>query len=254
LQKSPRIMRFGSSAIIGHLSNWRRLFLNKCKKSVLAALPQSCLLCSSPSGTELLCRPCYAQLPWLTGPRCPQCALPTHEGRVCGACLARPPRYDRVCAAFIYDYPLDKLIQSFKYNGNLALAPLFAEALANCASVKADLLVPMPLATERLRERGFNQALELARIVGRLSGVPVAPQACRRVRDTAPQTSLPWTERVKNIRRAFVCDADLTGKRVAVIDDVMTTGATLNELARNLRQAGAVEVYGWVVARASKQD
>jgi ComF family protein len=243
-------MRIGSSVIAARLSNWSGFVLNKCKKSVLAALPQSCLLCSAPSGMELLCRPCHAQLPWLKGPRCPQCAVPTFDGSICGACLAHPPRYDWVSAAFVYAYPLDKLIHSFKYNGNLALAPMFAEALAASVNVEADVLVPMPLAPSRLRERGFNQALELARSVGRIIRTPVVRDACRRVRDTLPQASLPWGDRAKNIRRAFVCDADLKGKRVAVIDDVLTTGATLNELARNLRQAGAAEVYGWVVARA----
>jgi ComF family protein len=244
---------FRSSGIGAWLSNWQRLILDKCAKSVRAALPQRCVLCSAASGAALLCAPCYAELPWLNVTRCPQCASPTHDGAVCGACLSRPPRYDRVNAAFVYQYPLDKLIQSFKYNGNLALAAMLGRALAGAVTVEADVIVPMPLAPSRLRERGFNQALELARCVGRLHRVPVLRDACRRVRDTVPQTSLPWGERAKNIRHAFVCDADLTGKRVTVVDDVLTTGATLNELARNLRQAGAVEVYGWVVARALRE-
>ena len=90
-------------------------------------------------------------------------------------------------------------------------------------------------------------------MVSRLTGVPLAANACRRVRDSAPQVSLPWKERAQNIRGAFVCDADLSGMRVAVIDDVMTTGATLNELARNLRKAGATEIQGWMVARTLPQ-
>jgi ComF family protein len=224
--------------------------LNKCLKSVLSMLPQSCLLCSAGSGTGLLCDPCDAELPRLNVPHCPQCALPTHDGNLCGACLAHPPRYDRISVPFLYRYPLDRLIHSFKYRGNIALAVFFAEALAGCLDTTPDLVIPMPLAPARLQERGFNQALEVARIVARMTGATVAPHACRRVRDTAPQMSLPWAERAKNIRHAFVCDADLTGKRVAIVDDVMTTGATLNELARNLRHAGAVEVHGWMVARA----
>jgi ComF family protein len=196
-----------------------------------------------------VCEACYADLPWLTAVRCPQCARPTAEGRVCGACLSEPPRFDRVSAAFAYAWPLAPLIHHYKYAGNLALATLLAQALGARLAGDADLIIPMPLAPQRLRSRGFNQALEMARVVSRMTGVPLAPAACRRVRDTAPQTALPWQERARNIRHAFACDADLSGLRVAVIDDVLTSGATLNELARNLRRAGAIEVHGWMVAR-----
>jgi len=175
--------------------------------------------------------------------------VPTHDARICGACLAQPPRFDKVTAAFAYAWPLAPLIHQFKYAGRLALAPLLAQALVSRLTDSVELIIPTPLDPARLRNRGFNQALELARVVSRLTGVPLAAHACRRVREGTPQAALPWRERTKNIRGAFVCDLDLRGKRVAVIDDVLTTGATLNELARNLRQAGAVEIHGWVVAR-----
>jgi ComF family protein len=128
-----------------------------------------------------------------------------------------------------------------------------AQALAQRLTLLPDLVVAMPLTPQRLRSRGFNQALELARAVSRRTGVLLAAHACRRVRDSTPQAALPWKERAKNIRGAFVCDLDLSGKRVAVVDDVMTTGATLNEIARNLRRAGASEVEGWIVARTIAQ-
>ena len=239
-----------SSAITRRLSNWQRLFLNSCLDSAQRALPQQCVLCATPGLTQALCAECYSCLPWLDAVHCPQCALPTDEGRLCGACLADRPRYDRVSAAFAYAWPLAPLIQRYKYGGNLALAPLFAHALTSKLATSADLIIPMPLAPARLRARGFNQALEIARVVSRLTRVALATDACRRVRDNTPQASLPWNERAKNVRGAFVCDADLSGLSVAVIDDVMTTGATLNELARNLRQAGAIEIQGWMVARA----
>jgi ComF family protein len=239
-----------SSAITRRLSNWQRLFLNSCLHSAQRALPQQCVLCATPGLAQALCAECYSYLPWLDAVRCPQCALPTNEGRLCGACLADRPRYDRVSAAFAYSWPLAPLIHHYKYGGNLALAPLFARALTRNLASGADLIIPMPLAPARLRSRGFNQALEIARVVSHLTRVPLAADACRRVRDSTPQASLPWNERAKNIRGAFVCDADLSGLRVAVIDDVMTTGETLNELARNLRQAGAIEIQGWMVARA----
>lgn len=242
-------MSFASSSIVRRVSNWRTEFLNNCLVFGQKALPQQCLLCAAPAMAQPVCDACYANLPWLPDARCPQCALPTADGGICGACLSHPPRFDRVSAAFVYAWPLAPLIHHYKYAGNLALATLLAQALSARLAGNADLIVPMPLAPQRLLSRGFNQALEIARVVSRATGVPLAANACRRVRDSAPQASLPWRERAQNIRGAFVCDADLQGKRVAVIDDVMTTGATLNELARNLRQSGALEVQGWMVAR-----
>jgi ComF family protein len=159
-----------------------------------------------------------------------------------------------VTAVFAYRFPVDRLVHGFKYRGNLAVGTMLGQALGAAVSERVDLIVPMPLAHKRLRERGFNQAQELARSVARVTGIPVAADICRKVIETQPQAALPWNERAKNVRAAFVCDADLSDKKVAVVDDVMTTGATLNELARNLRRAGALEVSGWVVARALKQD
>ena len=195
-----------------------------------------------------------ASVPWLPASHCPQCALPTTSADVCGACLAHPPRFDAITAAFVYEWPLAPLIQQYKYGGNLALALLFARALEAKIASAVDLVIPMPLAPARLSERGFNQALEIARIVSRARKIPLARAACRRVRESAPQATLPWKERARNIRGAFVCDIDLRGARVAVVDDVLTTGATLNELARNLRRAGAIEIQGWVVARTDKLE
>jgi ComF family protein len=237
------------------LSNWHHWILNSCLQCVQQVWPQHCLLCAARAGDALVCGACYEQLPWLTRSRCPQCALPTHDGATCGACLGDPPRFDAVSAVFAYAWPLAPLIHHYKYAGNLALAAFFGRGLASTVTADSvDLLIPMPLSQARLRERGFNQALELARVVSRITGIRLAADACRRVRDSAPQASLPWRERRKNIRGAFVCDADLTGQRVAVIDDVMTTGSTLDELARNLRQAGAAEIQGWMVARTLQQD
>ncbi len=246
-------MRFASSAITRRLSNWRQLILNNCAQFARAVLPQHCALCHAAAADHPLCAACHAALPWLPAECCPQCALPTHRGQLCGACLSEPPRFDAVTAAFVYAWPLAPLIHDYKYAGNLALARFFANALT-ARTGTADLIVPMPLAPARLRERGFNQALEIARFVSRTTGIKLATAACRRVRDGAPQATLPWRARAKNIRGAFVCDIDLSGMRVAVIDDVLTTGATLNEIARNLRKAGASEIHGWVVARTPKQD
>jgi ComF family protein len=246
-------MRFESSGIARPLSNWRRAILNNCLRFVTAALPERCILCEAPATKHAVCAQCRDELPWLPTAQCPQCALPSPHGRLCGGCLSHPPRFDAISAAFIYEWPLAPLIHRYKYGGNLALAGLFAHALAERIRAPVDLIIPMPLAPLRLAERGFNQALEIARTVSRLKQIPLAPHACRRVRESAPQATLPWNERARNIRGAFVCDADVRGLSVAVVDDVLTTGATLNELARNLRKAGAREVHGWMVARAVKQ-
>ncbi|HKA42266.1 MAG TPA: ComF family protein [Burkholderiales bacterium] len=212
-------------------------------------LPRTCVLCGAPSAAGQICAPCDAELPRLSARCCRICALPLASGELCGACLDTPPRYTRVIAAYAYRYPVDALIHAYKYGGRLAHARILGTALAAVVEGDADVIVPMPLACGRLAERGFNQALEIARFVASIRDIPLLPRACRKVVETAPQAALPWKERAKNVRRAFACDADLRGQRVAVVDDVMTTGATLNELARVLRKAGAVEVLGWVVAR-----
>lgn len=246
-------MRFESSGIVGPLSNWRRAILNNCLRFVSAALPERCILCEAPASKHSICAQCRDGLPWLPPEQCPQCALPSPRGRLCGGCLSHPPRFDAISAAFIYEWPLAPLIHRYKYGGNLALAGLFAHSLAMHIRAPVDLIVPMPLAPLRLAERGFNQALEIARVVSLIKQIPLAPHACRRVRESVPQATLPWNERARNIRGAFVCDSDVRGLSVAVVDDVLTTGATLNELARNLRKAGAREVHGWMVARTVKR-
>ena len=216
-----------------------------------ALLAQDCLLCGRGSGSHLLCRSCADELPRLTGPGCPCCALPTPAGERCGRCLSHPPHYDRTLAVFSYDFPLDKLVQAFKYAHRLALGPFFGHLLAErIGDTPPDLVIPLPLHSQRLRERGFNQALELARPVAAALQRPIEARCCARVRHTPAQAGLPWKEREKNIRSAFHCTRDLTGQRILLIDDVMTTGASLNECARTLKLHGAQEVTLLVVARA----
>jgi ComF family protein len=229
------------------LSNSSARFLNDCLN--IARWRQACQLCGAGCERGMLCVPCLEDLPWLPARRCVQCAAPLASGGICGACLDRPPRFDRVEAVFAYRFPVDGLVQACKYGGRLALAGLLGGELARVVTGGVDAIVPMPLASRRLAERGFNQALEIARPVARATRVPLLHNACRKVTDTPAQAALPWDERARNIRRAFVCDADLREMRIAVVDDVLTTGATLNELSRVLRKAGAIEVVGWVVAR-----
>lgn len=214
-------------------------------------LAQDCLLCAAASDQDILCTACAADLPRLQRPCCPRCALPTPNGETCGRCLSKSPHYDATLADYRYDFPLDRLVQSFKYGHRLALGAYFGGQLATLAqSVMADVIIPLPLHPERLRERGFNQALELARPVARALNVAIDSVHCQRTRHTAVQANLPWRERVKNIRGAFHCSADYSGKRILLVDDVMTTGSSLDECARTLKLHGAAEVTLLVVARA----
>jgi ComF family protein len=212
-------------------------------------LGQDCLLCGAASGDALLCDGCNAELPWL-GDACPRCAGPSRDAELCGACLARPPHFDATVAVWRYEFPVDRLVHALKYGKRLALAELFGAALAGrVGSRRIDAVVPMPLAPARLAERGFNQAMEIARWLARRTGARLAPESAARVRETVAQTDLPPDARVANVRGAFACTAALAGQTLAVVDDVMTTGATADELARTLKRGGAARVENWVVAR-----
>jgi ComF family protein len=230
------------------------ILLQTVRRAADALFEQDCLLCGEASGADILCRACAGDLPRLPAPHCPRCALPAGDGGPCGRCLAHPPHYDRTLAAFNYGFPLDKLIQSFKYGHRLALAVMFGRELADLARraappAEADLVLPLPLHPARLRERGFNQALELARPVASALGLPLEAAACERIRPTPPQAALSWKKRESNIRGAFRAGREIAGRRILLVDDVMTTGASLNECARALKQAGAVQVTLLVLAR-----
>jgi ComF family protein len=211
-----------------------------------------CYLCRG-GAEEVLCAACDADLPRLPALSCPRCALASPAGATCGRCLARPPSYDATVAALAYEFPADVLVQALKFRGELALAPLLGALLAARLprGTRADFLVPVPLAPARLRERGFNQSLEIARHVAAATGSRLAPQLAGRSRDAPPQVDLPLAERARNVRGAFHCAQALAGAEVAVLDDVMTTGATLDELAATLKRAGAARVVNWVVARTA---
>jgi ComF family protein len=210
-----------------------------------------CLLCGGRSDADGLCEGCRNSLPRLTGLRCPVCAIPDPTGERCGRCLGEPPHFDRVVPAFFYQFPATVLIRDLKYQGNLACARPLASGLADALDAEPypDLIIPMPLARGRLASRGFNQSMEIARLVATEFGLDISVDTCHKSREGIPQATLPWKQRAKNVRNSFVCDADLHGKSVAVIDDVLTTGATLNELALTLKRRGAREVIGWIAAR-----
>lgn len=227
----------------------RERWLARGARVALDCLGHDCALCGARCGRGPLCDGCVAGLPALPE-HCPRCALPSPGGSVCGSCLADPPHFDGTTALWLYEFPCDRLVQALKYRAWLGLAPFFAQQLASRASRAADLLVPMPLHPGRLAQRGFNQALEIARGLAARTGMDLASRAAGRIHDTVPQTELPYEERARNIRGAFASRVDLSGRTVAVVDDVMTTGATLNELALVLKRAGAASVRNLVIARA----
>jgi ComF family protein len=214
-------------------------------------LPQACALCRADSGDALLCDACRAGLPRIVA-ACPRCALPSAGALVCGACLAQPPPYVAAVAAWAYAFPADRLLHAFKYRGELALAEPLAQALCTALAARSaalpDCIVAIPLSPQRQRTRGFNHAREIARRVASASGVPLA-DGLRRTRDTPAQAALRLADRAANLRGAFDARGDFAGRSVAIVDDVMTTGATLEAAASALLAAGALRVEAWAVAR-----
>ena len=236
-------------------SPWRTLAERAARVAQLA-LPQHCELCVARSGAGLLCTHCVAELPRLPE-CCPVCALPSADGATCGACLAHPPSWSRTTAALVYAFPVDRLLQQLKYGGRLALGDWAGETLADAVRDgfasraqpdRPDVIVALPLTAARQRERGFNQARVIAARVASAMTLPLRSPLVR-IAGGTPQAALAWKERASNVRGAFRVDGGVRGARIALIDDVMTTGATLAEAARVLVEAGAAGVECWVVAR-----
>lgn len=217
-------------------------------------LPSQCAVCHAwPS--QPLCEACVSQFAQPVT-RCQTCALPLPAGmRQCGTCVLTPPPLDQALAAVPYAYPWSGLLVDFKFHRHTGWARGFATLMRSAPWVEpalesADLLIPMPLSRERLRLRGFNQALLLARA---LEPAKVAAHLLLRVRDTPPQSSLPRPERLRSVQNAFALDplhvGQLTGRRVVLLDDVMTSGASLHAAARAVRQAGVAHITTLVLAR-----
>ncbi len=213
-----------------------------------------CPLCHCPANDPSgLCRVCRADLPWL-GHACRRCALPLPAvaGDTCGPCLRRPSPVARTICALRYHVPVSGLLAGFKFHRNLAagatLASLLGEAVAQSGEALPEALLPVPLHPSRLRQRGYNQAVELAKPLADRLDRPVLTRGIRRVLATADQIGLSALQRRRNLRNAFVIEAPLPA-HVAIIDDVLTTGATVLTLARALQRAGAERISVWCVAR-----
>ena len=223
---------------------------------------QSCLLCDETvDETMPICMACETDLPWL-GEHCQTCALPLPSaGLTCGQCLQQPPAFEQVTAPWIYSFPIDSLITRFKHSarwpfGRL-LGELFSEFLRHRFDDdlnRPDALLPVPLAAKRLRQRGFNQATLLARWLSTGLDIPCEENLLVRIQDTSAQQDLKAEARKKNLRCAFALTpgAAVKGRHLALVDDVLTTGATAHALARLLMAAGAARVDVYCLARTPK--
>jgi ComF family protein len=238
-------------------------FRSPWRKLAWPGLAGPCEICRQWSA-QRLCTPCRTRFV-LPRPRCPQCALPVPGSAAvpapCLDCTRAPPPCRRSVVACDYGHPWDRLIVELKFGGRTELATPLAELLvaalrsAGDASTTAevDLVLPVPLSPARLAERGYNQAWELARRVASALNLAADAQLLLRPRDTAHQTDLPRDARARNLRGAFMADppqrARLAGRRVALVDDVVTTGATAREACAELLRAGAAQVQVWAIAR-----
>ena len=234
-----------------------RMIPDRLKSIQQWLFPGICLLCHEriAAGSEF-CDTCEASLPRLHD-RCRQCAVPLADAsgpqHRCGACQKHPPAFSRVLAPFGYAAPIDRLIQDLKYQQRLDMARLLGGRLADYVvnrNPEVDVIAPIPLHAKRLRERGYNQSLEIARPMAEQLGLSLDYRSGQRTRATPPQTSLPPKARQRNVRNAFKVSTSFKGARVAVVDDVMTTGHTVNAFAACLKKAGAKSIEVWVVARA----
>lgn len=218
---------------------------------------QHCQLCGQRPCRHGLCPDCRAALPQQAEHGCPVCAADAASHSVpCGRCLRRPPAYDVLYAAWRYDYPLDALIGACKYGRRQALQGLLAALMPALLKQRTsgpaiDLIVPVPLAAARLAERGFNLPDALARAVAVTIACRFDPALCVRKRNTSPQAALGRAQRLRNLRDAFSVKRRCDGLCIAIIDDVATTGATLDALAKALKKAGAKRVEAWVLSRAN---
>ncbi|WP_044871190.1 ComF family protein [Pseudomonas sp. LFM046] len=234
--------------------------LTRLRPAWLCHVP-TCLLCRAPGGDLSICASCEAELPWLGG-HCSICALPlvTH-GLPCGDCLKRPPPFQRVEAPWRYAFPVDSLITRFKHQSHWPLGRLLGELLTRHLEhgfseglPRPAALLPVPLAAPRLRQRGFNQALMLARWLGDELDIPLRSDWLKRIEDGPPQQGLDAAARRRNLRRAFALapGVDVRGQHLALVDDVLTTGTTAAALARLLVRAGAERVDVYCLARTPR--
>jgi ComF family protein len=229
------------------------------KKIYRWLLPYICILCGHPSSREQdLCAACLNDLPKIkTG--CKRCAVPLPAAATlltCGHCLQKPPPFDAAHILYLYEPPVTRLILELKFRQALVHARILGELLAwqiqqygYKTTPLPDMIIPIPLHAERLKERGFNQALEIARPMSKILELPIRTDLCQRNKLTAPQATLPAGQRRQNVKQAFAVSGRLDQRHIAVVDDVITTGNTITEFCQALKNHGAAKVDVWCCAR-----
>jgi ComF family protein len=218
------------------------------------SIPTVCVLCHHHHAqSSSLCSTCSQLLTRLHNP-CQYCAcpLPSEQFLICGECLRKKPAFDRVITAYTFEEPLRSLLHEFKYLKALHLRPLLAALMIEAYDEKmaqADCIMPTPLHTARICERGFNQAAELAKIIAKKIKKPYVDSICKKINNTLPQVGLTAQDRRKNLRYTFIAKPS-PYQHVLMIDDLVTTGSTANEIARTLKRQGVKHVDIWCCARA----
>ncbi len=239
------------------LSTKEMKLVNKCINNIQFWLfPARCVLCDAPGHNGIdLCFQCYTDLPRIS-PACHGCGLPIKkdEQSICGQCLQTPRPYQHTISPYYYQPPIIHLITHFKFHHRLVMARVFAYLLEKHIIItehdKPEVIIPVPLHPHRLRERGYNQSLEIARLLGKKLNIPLDYKLCQRTRHTPPQSGLNAKTRQHNVKNAFGLSDTCQYKHVAIIDDVITTGHTVTELAKLLRKNGVEKIDVWSVARA----
>jgi ComF family protein len=260
---------FQSSSLSFRLTQYKRRLLlvdpwmsifKKTKSIISKFLPHLCILCGENSGQKIdLCKDCQSNLPWLSH-ACVHCAIPLSDPAtfICGCCLKNPLPFYKTCILFAYAEVIKKLILALKFRQQLMyahiLGNLLVEKIQNLYRKEPlpQLIIPVPLHVKRLRKRGFNQSMEIARPIYKKLKIPIDYTSCRRVRNTAAQSTLPANQRGQNVKYAFEIKKPqkLLNQHIALLDDVMTTGHTLTELSRALYRRGVKRIDVWCCARA----
>jgi ComF family protein len=231
--------------------------LKSVRATALALLewvaPPCCLLCRlEVEYRHGLCQGCWAKLP-VNEIHCERCALPMAHESLCGHCQRCPPVFDSVIAPLCYQDPIDQMLCALKYHQQLSFARtaagLITDTVRESGEPMPDLLIGVPMTHRAVRKRGLNQAVFLARLIGRQLGIPVKSTLIKKLRETDRQSTLNASKRQRNLKGAFHCKGSLEDKHIALVDDILTTGATANEISRVLKAAGANRVDIWVCAR-----
>jgi len=227
------------------------------KKIINLLLPNQCILCQANSERSLsLCLDCEKELPW-NDKACPRCGkgITSIDQSLCGICLSHPPPYHGCIAAFRYQAPISDWISGMKFHDkwhySQILGKLFAKTLQRTLEKKdyPELIIPVPLHQKRLRKRGFNQALEIAKPIAKLLNIPIDIKSIQRIKNTQPQSELSAKDRCSNIRNAFKINTKIKASHIAIVDDVITTGNTINEFTNIVKKNGVQRIDVWACSR-----